>query len=197
MLRLHVVWKSRLRVNTDSANLRYFFNVMLPAGTAYNFSRIASSADDVTQAMANLFDLMPALQEYNSGDPSSDLTKFRDHLVAIKQTVLQNPAEPKGKNVQRELPPPMVSDDPENLESARSHLERLASPSIDTAEGSMLRDLELPLQILDKRARDKSEHFYEEAVQVEREVIARKQNILKSKYEHKRVAGRLFDKVMN
>jgi hypothetical protein len=60
MPRLHVVWNSSSRIDADPLNVSYFYDV-LPAEAAYDFSSIASSADEVTQAMANLFDLTPAI----------------------------------------------------------------------------------------------------------------------------------------
>jgi hypothetical protein len=75
-------------MDVDPSNVTNFRKVVLPAKIAYDFSSIASSADNMTQVKANFFDLMPAAQENKLKDSSRGPAEFRHYLVSMKQTVL-------------------------------------------------------------------------------------------------------------
>lgn len=100
----------------------------------------------INLTVANLFNLLPAAQQYNSEGTDSDIAKFRSQVLSIKQLALRNAVEPGGKktNPQSSLPletdyslvPDQIGGDP---------LQTILNVCW-TAEDFITRDLELCLR---------------------------------------------------
>jgi hypothetical protein len=112
------------------------------------FSSIANSADKMTPTIANLVDLLPALQEYDPAFSISDFAGFRSELRSIKQTVLHDNAKLEGQNVQQQSRLSLTADDSLVRGQDDSRTETISWSSPSTFEKVMLADLEHLVQSL-------------------------------------------------
>jgi hypothetical protein len=112
------------------------------------FSSLANAADKMTPTIANLVDLLPALQEYDPAFSISDFAGFRSELRSIKQTILQGNAELEGQNVQQQSRLPLAAGDSLAREQDDSRAETVSWSSPSTFEKMMLADLEHLVQSL-------------------------------------------------
>ena len=100
------------------------------------FSRIANSADEIGSAIALLFEVLPALKEYDHAGPDSGQADFRGHIDSIKQSVLQDPAQLVAESVHHERPVHLAIGHPGASEhdESRSKEPSLSSESRYTEE---------------------------------------------------------------
>lgn len=109
-------------------------------------------------AIANLFDLLPAAQQFNAGGTGSDIAMFRSRVLSIKEAALRNAAEAGGKKTNPQSPLPLAADYSQVSDHIGGSPSQTTSnvwytrgqPTFRSVKGSILRDLALCLHDIEE-----------------------------------------------